>query len=137
MKGSNVITSAEITGGGTLSLGGEPGSSFILRVIPGTAVPKEYALRQNYPNPFNPITRIDYALPADSRVKITVYDITGKEVVTLVDGVHPAGYGHVDWDGRNASGTQVGSGVYFYRIEATGAGDKGNYTAVRKMVLLR
>jgi hypothetical protein len=89
-------------------------------------VPTEFTLHQNHPNPFNPTTTIKYELPLDARVTLNVYDVLGKEVLTLVDGFVPAGYHQVQLDGSRLS-----SGVYFYRINA------GTFTDVKKLLLLK
>ncbi|WP_337872357.1 T9SS type A sorting domain-containing protein [Ignavibacterium sp.] len=75
-------------------------------------LPEEFALQQNYPNPFNPITRIQYQLPAKTRLSLKVYDILGKEIITLVDEVQDAGFYEIDF---NAS--EFSSGIYFSRLE--------------------
>jgi len=95
------------------------------------AVPATYALEQNYPNPFNPTTQIRYGLPAQSPVTLTVYNILGQEIARLVDDVEPAGFHVVQWNGQNARGVPVSSGVYFYRITA------GRFTDTRKMLLMK
>ena len=88
---------------------------------------------QNYPNPFNPSTVIRYQLPVQSRVTLSVYNILGQLVNILVDEIKDAGYRSVEWDAGNLS-----SGVYFYRIQATGVGNSQNsFTAVKKMIVLR
>ena len=84
------------------------------------------ALSQNFPNPFNPATVISYQLPATSDVKLVVFDVLGREVATLVNGVEEPGYKSVQWD---ASG--VASGVYFYRLQA------GGFVSAKKLVLLK
>lgn len=89
-------------------------------------LPTTFGLAQNYPNPFNPTTIIKYDLPIDSRVSLKVYDVLGREVVTLVDGLIPAGYHEAVFN----SGTLT-SGVYFYRIEA------GSFIESKKLILLR
>ncbi|MBD3401489.1 T9SS type A sorting domain-containing protein [candidate division GN15 bacterium] len=94
-------------------------------------LPTHFALGQNYPNPFNPSTTIEFALPEAADVRITVYNVTGREVTTLVESSMPAGYHQVVWDGRDESGRGVASGVYLYRIEAGGFSDS------RKMLLLK
>ena len=89
-------------------------------------VPDRYLLLQNYPNPFNPVTKIQYALPENSLVKITVYDALGKEVETLVDKIHTAGYYEAEWNAADYP-----SGVYYYKFSA------GDYTEIKKMVLIK
>jgi len=98
------------------------------------SLPRSSALRQNYPNPFNPATSIEFDVGpgASRRVVLSVYDIHGARVRTLVDGtLRPGSYRRV-WDGKNNHGQRVGSGVYFYRLRA------GRTTvATRKMVILK
>jgi len=89
-------------------------------------IPKSFTLHQNYPNPFNPITTLRYDLPQESDVTLTIYDITGRMVQTLVNELQQSGMKKVIW---NAS--DVSSGVYIYRIQA------GNFTQTRKMILLK
>ena len=95
------------------------------------SLPAKYCLHQNHPNPFNPETQISYDLPNDSWIKLSVYNIRGQKVKTLVDRFEAAGHKTVTWGGKNEQGERVGSGVYFYRLEA------GDFTAARKMVLVR
>lgn len=100
-------------------------------------VPKEYALLQNYPNPFNPSTTIIYQLPADSRVRVRVYDVLGQEVRTLVDDVKKAGTWSVQWS-PDAVGISVASGIYFYKIETASLINYGRfYSSVKKMLYLK
>jgi len=94
-------------------------------------LPRQVALEQNYPNPFNPETTIRYALPAETRVTVTIHTATGQRIRTLVDGEQAAGYHRLVWDGRDAAGRAVASGVYLCRLEA------GAFSAVRKMALIR
>ena len=90
-------------------------------------VPKKYEMSQNYPNPFNPMTKIDFQLPMDGKVSLKIFDITGREMATLLNNeFKKADYYTVMFNGSNLS-----SGVYFYRIVA----DK--YVATKKMVLLK
>jgi hypothetical protein len=89
-------------------------------------IPDEYALKQNYPNPFNPSTIIKYQLPEASNVKITVFDITGKEIATLVDKQMNAGYHYTVWNAHNIS-----TGIYFYRMQTD------NFVKVQKMILMK
>lgn len=94
-------------------------------------IPAEFLLRQNYPNPFNPTTKIDYALPADADVKLTIFDVIGREVVSLVDGIQKAGNYAAEWNGKNSGNHTVESGVYFYRLDA------GTLSQTRKMIYLK
>lgn len=100
-------------------------------------VPTSYALSQNYPNPFNPTTTIEVDLPQQSRVSLKVYNVIGQEVGILLSDVYPAGYHRVRWDARNASGAQLASGVYFYRLEASATNGSFVFAMVRKMVVLK
>ncbi len=93
--------------------------------------PERFSLSQNYPNPFNPFTRINYSLPKDCNVKLSIYNILSQRVRKLVDGRKKAGYHYVIWDGKNEGGNMVGSGIYFFRIEADG------FKSTKKAVLLR
>ncbi len=94
-------------------------------------LPKEIELAQNYPNPFNPTTTIRFGLPDEGRIKLVVYNILGQKVTELINGVRGAGYHTIVWNGRNALGQQVATGVYIYRLE-TPAG-----IASRKMLLIK
>lgn len=96
-----------------------------------TVIPLAYELEQNVPNPFNPATRIRFALPLAGHVKLTVYDLQGRLIRKLFDGHREAGIFVTDWNGENDDGNSVASGVYFYRLQATG------FTDQKKMVLLR
>lgn len=95
-------------------------------VFEATGLPRNLELEQNYPNPFNPNTTISYQLPGQSHVTLKIYDVLGREVATLVNGVEDPGYKSVQWEA-----TGVASGVYFYRLEA------GNFASVKKLTLLR
>lgn len=94
-------------------------------------IPTEFTLDQNYPNPFNPTTKIRYAVPADGKVVIKVYNVLGQEIRTLVNEVKNIGRYDVTWDGRNATGQLVSSGIYFYRLEA------GNVIKSKKMMFIK
>jgi len=102
----------------------------------GDVLPGHYVLDQNYPNPFNPVTEIGYGLPQQSNVRVTVYNTIGQQIRELVNGEQAAGYHRVVWNGTNADGGTVASGLYLYRIDATGA-DGTQFTRIRKMILLR
>ncbi|GEM_PF-3518147 len=94
-------------------------------------IPQSYELLQNYPNPFNPSTTIGYRLPERGFVELNIYDISGREVVTLVSTVQDAGEHRITWNASDARGVKVSSGVYLYRLTA------GAYTQIKKMVLLK
>lgn len=107
-------------------------------VLVGTSVaehpdvlPREFELLPNYPNPFNPTTSFSVALPVPSHVAVEIYNLLGQRVVKLFDGQAQAGYLDLKWDGRDSGGRQVGSGVYFYKVETEA------FRQVRKMVLLK
>jgi len=89
-------------------------------------IPKEFSISQNYPNPFNPITKINFALPKQGFVTLKIYDITGKEIQTLVNEVKQAGYYSVDFNGSSLS-----SGIYFYRLQS------GDFIQTTRMVIIK
>lgn len=93
--------------------------------------PPEFGLKQNTPNPFNPTTVIRFSIPEAGNVQITIHDVNGRVVRSLVSGNYQAGEHPVVWDGKDDSGRDVGSGLYFTRFQA------GELTASQKMVLLR
>jgi len=109
----------------------EKGSGMPLALDQNLLIPTEYALFQNYPNPFNPETTIHYDLPETEFVTLVIYDILGRELVTLVNKTQPAGRYQIVWDGNNAQDTPAVSGIYFYRILTNG------YSQTKKMVLSR
>jgi hypothetical protein len=95
--------------------------------------PRAFALAQCFPNPFNPVTTIRYDLPVEADINLRIYNLLGQLVQTLVDGRQSAGFKSVEWDA-----SQFGSGVYFYRIEATGADNpRFLFGDVQKMLLIR
>jgi hypothetical protein len=94
-------------------------------------IPESYALHQNYPNPFNPVTKIEYDIPGDGNVSLVVYDVLGRQVITLVNGFQTAGYHDVLWDGTDERGKKAGAGIYIYRFTTA------VYSEAHKMVLLK
>jgi len=127
IRGKNAGISISYKGVGTESeLVGQ-----MTRKITIENVPDEFMLYANYPNPFNPVTRIDYGLPEDNHVTMVIYDIMGREIKTLVNGIQKAGYKSIVWDGTNAFGNSVSAGMYFYMIQAD------DFRQVRKMILLK
>jgi hypothetical protein len=110
------------------------GQELALRIdnkVSQSNLPKEFSLSQNYPNPSNPQTVIQYALPRDCKVQVTIYNILGQKVRTLVNENQKAGYKRVEWDSKNDQGEQVASGIYFYKIKA------GEFSESKKMVILK
>jgi flagellar hook assembly protein FlgD len=89
-------------------------------------IPKEYALQQNYPNPFNPSTTINFSLPKQTQLKITVYNMLGEQIKTIANGSYEAGYHKVVMDAAN-----LPSGTYIYRLESS------DFVQVKKMILLK
>ena len=94
-------------------------------------IPIAYTLHQNYPNPFNPITTLRYDLPENSYVNVTVYDMLGRQVKSLINQTQEAGYKSVLWNATNNYGKPVSAGVYLYQIQA------GEFVQTKKMVLLK
>tara|TARA_B110000263_G_scaffold247613_1_gene260807 strand:+ start:191 stop:1864 length:1674 start_codon:yes stop_codon:yes gene_type:complete len=94
-------------------------------------IPITYLLHQNYPNPFNPITSLRYDLPEDGVVNITIYDIMGRIVKTLVNDSQTAGYKSIQWNAANDRNESVSAGLYLYTIQA------GEFRQTKKMVLLK
>jgi photosystem II stability/assembly factor-like uncharacterized protein len=124
--GGTVASSSVLRGeGGTLLVSGE-GHTLALRVKGSGGLPSAFALRQNYPNPFNPSTAITFDVPAKSTVALEVYDILGRQVMTLASGEYSTGSYTVraDFSGQ-------ATGVYLYRLRA------GNYTEVKKLVVTK
>jgi len=93
--------------------------------------PQGFALEQNFPNPFNPITTLRYDLPENSYVNVTVYDMLGRQVRTLVNTTQDAGFRSVIWNATNDYGKPVSAGIYLYQIQA------GEFVQTKKMVLLK
>ena len=93
--------------------------------------PEVFALHQNYPNPFNPTTQIKYDIAEDSFVSITIYDVMGRNIRTLMNVNQTAGYHSIQWDAKNDMGEGVSAGMYIYVIQA------GEFRATKKMVLLK
>jgi hypothetical protein len=94
-------------------------------------LPDGFLLSQNFPNPFNPSTTIRYALPRRATVRLTIYNLLGQQIRTLVDADMSAGQHTVEWDGIDGYGHAVATGLYFYRLEA------GPNVETRKMLLLK
>ena len=100
---------------------------------PALKIPRAFSVSQNYPNPFNPSTEMQVTISGEKavHVSLTIYDLHGKLVKKLVDGMKPPGIHRIHWEGKDSRGLQVSSGVYFYKVKA------GDFTATRKMTLVR
>ena len=94
-------------------------------------IPMTYAIHQNYPNPFNPVTTLRYDLPEDALVNITIYDMVGRVVKTLINDQQTAGYRSLQWNATNDAGLPLSAGIYLYMIQA------GELRQTKKMVLLK
>ncbi|MFL2983358.1 MAG: aryl-sulfate sulfotransferase [Candidatus Neomarinimicrobiota bacterium] len=94
-------------------------------------IPMDYILFHNYPNPFNPMTSIHYGLPKDALVNITIYDMMGRVVKTIINNQQTAGYKSIQWDATNNQGEPVSAGVYPYSIQAD------DFIDTKKMLLLK
>lgn len=99
---------------------------FIVSIGNNNQIPSKFELAQNYPNPFNPSTNIKYAISSQSMVKLAVYDILGRQVMTLVDEFKQPGRYEVSFDAGN-----MATGIYFYKLEA------GEFVDVKKMILMK
>ena len=91
----------------------------------------KYSLHQNFPNPFNPTTTLRYDLPEQGHVRITIYDMLGRDVKTLINEYQDPGYKSIIWDATNDYGKPVSAGMYLYQIQA------GEYMQTKKMVYLK
>jgi len=113
--------------GNVLTYFGEPYNS-VKEVV---SVPKAYSLKQNFPNPFNPTTAIEYNLPVKGLVKLSIYNMLGQQVRTLVNTNQEASNYRVTWNGLDDNGVMAPSGIYFYTINANG------FNATKKMVFMK
>jgi hypothetical protein len=122
LYGETVVRIVGGPGDGPVTTGDGPATS---------SVPQRSMLHPNIPNPFNPTTTIRFDLAGSGRVTLRVFDVRGRVVRTLVDGLEPAGHRLVEWDGRNDGGRVVPSGTYFYRLTAPG------FEQTRTMLMLK
>lgn len=95
------------------------------------SIPENYVLNQNYPNPFNPATTINYSLGESNNVRITIYNLQGEEVKTLVNSYQTRGSYSIIWDATDNNNNPVSSGVYFYSLKS------GSILQNKKMILIR
>jgi hypothetical protein len=104
---------------------------YAMSVYLESLLPDKFALHQNYPNPFNPVTTLRYDLPENGHVNITIYDMLGRQVRTLINQTQNAGFKSIIWNATNDYGKPVSAGVYLYQIQA------GEFVQTKKMVLLK
>ncbi len=130
-------SSVNLQGQGSVSLSPASSSVSLILTAQPQGRPANFALAQNYPNPFNPSTTISYNLPVDARVVIRIYNLLGQEVATLLNEPESAGFKSVRFNAPSAAGA-LPSGIYLYRLEASGLHDPGvHFTQVRKMMLVK
>jgi hypothetical protein len=115
----------------TFNITNAAGESWTKTLSIQVSPPEKFELFQNFPNPFNPATTISYQLPAASDVSIKIYDITGREVTTLFNGMSEAGYHQFEWNATNAA-----SGTYIYQLVTTNLEEKSEFHR-KKMMLLK
>ena len=149
--GGNIVIDLEFTpteaitySGNLVITSNDPNQAEVMVALSGTGVgtgsgidllPTVTELNGNYPNPFNPTTKIKFSLKADSKVLLNIYNVRGQKVKTLINDRMQAGYHSIVWDGRDDSGKSVSSGVYFNNFGS--ADESGDYTSVKKMILLK
>jgi hypothetical protein len=104
---------------------------------PGGNLPQQFSLGQNYPNPFNPSTTITFSLPVASTVTVRIFNLLGQEITTLANGPFGSGTHAAAWDGHDGAGRVMASGVYFYRLEATGLAGGTSFRDMKRMLLLK
>ena len=127
----DTVTVDSVSGMNICCDGPEGPPSSDVEEVPTSEVPQHFGLSQNYPNPFNPETRIEFSLARQSFVTIHICNILGQKIREIVSEQLPAGKWAISWDGRDARGYELASGVYFCRIRA------GDFVDTKKMVLLR
>ncbi|NQU68390.1 MAG: T9SS type A sorting domain-containing protein, partial [Candidatus Marinimicrobia bacterium] len=127
--GKELRVSAELDGN---FYGVTPLTTGSITVVTEDVIPVQFELVQNYPNPFNPSTTIGFNLPVDASISLTIYDISGRKVQTLVENsVVTAGYHSLIWDGKDLNGTEVSAGIYVYSLQGEGV------SIARKMIMMK
>ena len=105
----------------------------VIKVTEGVSVPKVFALSRNYPNPFNPTTHFTVEIPKSAVVEVSVFDILGRKIATLMNGEQEAGYHLMEWNGKDSQNMTVPSGMYFVRMSARDE----QFSAIQKMMFLK
>jgi flagellar hook assembly protein FlgD len=131
---ANMIGSTGIQGLTGISFG-ETGVSDV-QTNTTELIPSDFNLKQNYPNPFNPSTKIEFAIPVQSDVQLTIYNLLGQKISTLFDGQLQAGNHSFTWNADDISGKKLSSGIYFYELKAEGS-NGNNFQNTKKMLLLK
>ncbi len=94
-------------------------------------IPNQFKVYDAYPNPFNPVTTLRYQLPEANMVTVTIYDMVGREVKTLLNQQQTTGLHGIQWNGTNNLGNTVSAGIYLYQVQS------GPYNQINKMILLK
>jgi hypothetical protein len=129
--GGRFLHSTTLMGIGSLRINNSAVKSLSLRLVTAAATPKSYALSQNYPNPFNPTTSVTVDLPNSGAVDLSVYDVLGRKIATIMSGEQTAGSHTVEWDGKVERGGAAPSGTYFIRMSAS------DFSAVKKILFMK
>ena len=106
-------------------------------ILDESIFPAQFSLNEAFPNPFNPVTRIKFGLPEKSHIQLVVYDLLGREIVTLKSGIAVAGWHSIQWGGYNNHGTKVPSGIYIYTLTAESLESDKTFVETKKIVLLK
>lgn len=114
-------------------------SNDLISITHDNSLPKKFTFHQNYPNPFNPATTFRYNIPENSIVNLTIYDLLGRQVRTLINQTQDAGNKLVIWNATNDNGKPVSAGVYLYKIQVIqkDGGQTGEYMQMKKMILMK
>jgi hypothetical protein len=118
-------------GSGSVTIKSENVKNVVIRLSEGVNLPATFALSQNYPNPFNPVTHFTVDLPRATEVEVAVYDLLGREIMSLMSGAQPAGRYTLEWNGRDGNGMTVPTGMYFVRMSSD------EFNAARKIMLMK
>jgi len=122
---------AVMEGAGYLMIKSENVKHVGIRISEGVNVPTTFAMSQNYPNPFNPVTHFRVDLPKSTEVEVAVYDLLGRKIASLLSGNQAAGQYTLEWNGRDANGVGVPTGMYFLRLSSD------EFTATQKVMLMK